>query len=332
MIAPLLDELRTSHDFYVAAVGNAQHQQTKALLERRAQLRNEFITELTGTSQEATGDSADDNNGLRGDPLDALRRGLTTFTAGLTIEPEKTDRLLLEDGRQVDESLLETYAATLEQDPPARLRAVVERQYNQLQADLAYDRTRAGAPAAMVDSGDAPRSLDATTLALFSAEADARTAIQALQEAGFGREQLGVVAQEEGLDRVLDDNRQELARESAGIGALGGTAVGGLVGLLTGASFLIFPGLGALVAAGATATALGITATGAGIGASYGALFGALLGWSTGEEATQRYLAGLQNGEILLAVHGPAEDADRARRILRESGGHDLETRRLDPA
>lgn len=148
-----------------------------------------------------------------------------------------------------------------------------------------------------------------TAIGLFLEPEHAEEVLDALNESGFTRGEVSVLARQEVVEDVIDDERGESAVESAGVGALGGTALGGLVGLIAGASALVIPGIGPALAFGTWATVLGTTAAGAGIGAAYGGLVGALIGFGVAEEQTHIYVEGVRQGGILVLVHpeDPAE-------------------------
>ena len=165
-----------------------------------------------------------------------------------------------------------------------------------------------------------------TVLGLFLERANAEEAIKDLNEAGFRRNEVSILAREEVVEDIVDDERGEAAVESAGVGALGGTALGGLVGLIAGASALVIPGIGPALAAGTWATVLGTTAAGAGIGAAYGGFVGALIGFGVAEEQTHIYVEGMERGGLLLLVQ--TEDADRlqlAEEIMTANGGRGVD-------
>jgi hypothetical protein len=110
------------------------------------------------------------------------------------------------------------------------------------------------------------------------------------------------VAQSDTVADALETEPEGAALETASVGALGGTTVGGMVGLAAGASALVVPGIGPAIAAGALATVLGTTAAGAGVGAAYGSFVGALIGFGIAEEQTHVYVQGVKEGGILLLV------------------------------
>ena len=116
----------------------------------------------------------------------------------------------------------------------------------------------------------------------------------------------------------------DLAGSSAGGASLGGTVVGGLFGLLAGVGIVMLPGLGPVLALGAGATVLGVTAIGAGIGATYAAIFGMLIGWGVAEDDVHRFLRAVEDGKILVAVQAPTDEADRVGDRLRQAGATDV--------
>lgn len=186
-----------------------------------------------------------------------------------------------------------------------------------------------------------------TIAGLFDTYQDAEQAVNELQSLGVTREQISVVARDTVLrERVVGDTDDMMA-EGAGAGAVGGTAIGGLGGLLVGLSSITLPGLGPIITAGTIITALGTTAAGAGIGAATGGLLGALMSIGIPEEDAHVYAESVRRGGILLTVTveeqraTPVLDAlERANAVdiaarrdeLRRSGWqHFDETRTLEP-
>jgi uncharacterized membrane protein len=164
-------------------------------------------------------------------------------------------------------------------------------------------------------------------LGLFANRGMAEEAVAALQRAGFDEDRLGIIANSTTVSDLLDDRRMELAGDSAGVTALGGTFLGGLLGLLAGVGVALVPGVGTVLALGAGAAVLGWTAVGAGIGATYGAFFGTLIGWGIAEDDVHRFLKAVEMGEVLLAVHATADDTALAVQQLEQSGASDIAMR-----
>ncbi|HEX6385906.1 MAG TPA: hypothetical protein VF177_14645 [Anaerolineae bacterium] len=170
-----------------------------------------------------------------------------------------------------------------------------------------------------------------TVMGLFVHYNELEQAIDMLEEAGFSEEKIGLLAQAEAVEALLEDDRQEAIGEGAAYGAAGGGVLGGLIGLIAGAGTLLVPGIGPALAAGTLLSVLGTTAAGAGIGAAYGSITGALTGWGLAEEHVDLYTDGLEKGGALLTVH--TDDPGRieaAKEIMVEANGmgvavHELE-------
>lgn len=171
-----------------------------------------------------------------------------------------------------------------------------------------------------------------TVIGLFKDHEEADAALASLEEVGFTRDEIGLLAQREAVEEVLDSDREEAAVESAGAGVLGGSALGGLIGLLAGASAIVVPGIGPAMAAGAWASVAGTTAAGAGIGAAYGGLVGALIGFGVAEEQTHLYVESVQQGNILMIVQPKGDHLTRAEEIMQEHGAFAIDILSSEPS
>jgi tetrahydromethanopterin S-methyltransferase subunit C len=109
------------------------------------------------------------------------------------------------------------------------------------------------------------------------------------------------------------------APEGAAAGAGAGGVLGGTLGLLAGIGALAIPGVGPLIAAGPVLAAL----SGAAAGAAVGGLTGALVGLGIPELEARAYEGKVKSGNILIAVHTDAREAEKAaEQILKEAGAH----------
>jgi uncharacterized membrane protein len=167
-----------------------------------------------------------------------------------------------------------------------------------------------------------------TIAGLFDNYQDAEHAVNRLEKAGIAREHIGVLARDAVLNERVLGHEEESAAKGAGIGAVGGTAVGGLAGLLSGLSAITIPGLGPVLTAGAVITALGSTAAGAGIGAATGGIIGALTGAGIPEEDAHVYAESVRQGGILLTVKVNDDMATPVRDIMDQSHAVDINERR----
>jgi hypothetical protein len=168
-----------------------------------------------------------------------------------------------------------------------------------------------------------------TVTGLFKQFEEADRVIRALEESGFDRQMISVIARDSALaDRLgLEPTVGEVA-SSAGVGAATGGLGGGLIGLLAGLGALLIPGIGPVFAAGSIATALGLAAGGAGVGAAVGGILGAMTGLSIAEEDADVYAEGVRRGEILVAVETPEERVDEVHGIMDAANAEDIQALR----
>ena len=180
----------------------------------------------------------------------------------------------------------------------------------------------------------------------FSSYEKTETALQELRNSGFSMDAVSVIGRD--LDRQsevagastradLDDRDYNEAGETAKRGAVAGTAVGGLTGLLVGLGALAIPGIGPIMLAGAAATAIATTISGGAIGAAAGGLGGALIGMNIPEDRAQAYGRQVEAGDYLVMVEGSAAEINTAQSIFTKYGirdwfAYDIPDRSPDPA
>lgn len=157
-------------------------------------------------------------------------------------------------------------------------------------------------------------------VATFPSRDDAERGLKRLQDAGFAREEISVVAKD-------DSGSQGASQQSGGMGGMWGDASEGVTwgaglgagaGLLASAGALTIPGIGPLLAAGPLAAALS--------GAAMGGLAGGLMDWGIPEERGRYYEQQVRSGRALVAVQ--VEDADQANtaeQTLKDAGAQDIE-------
>ena len=151
-----------------------------------------------------------------------------------------------------------------------------------------------------------------------------------LQSNGVARDAISVVANNAtgtpATTSVAGDTA-DAGASGAGAGAVGGTVLGGGLGLLVGLGALAIPGIGPVVAAGTLATVLGTTALGAGIGAAAGGLVGALVGSGVPEEDANVYSEGVRRGGTLVTVSVADDMTDKAISVLESHNPVDVDVR-----
>src|SRR5919197_6257901 len=165
-----------------------------------------------------------------------------------------------------------------------------------------------------------------TTIACtFDNRTDAERAINALKDAGFTGDQIGIALRDQKAQGQMAEQTGTRAATGAATGAAGGGLLGGLTGFLVGIGALAIPGIGPVVAGGALATALGIAggtaAAGAGIGAAAGGLVGGLVGLGIPEEEAKYFESGFRSGRTLVTVNAGTGRATEAVDVLRSYGG-----------
>ena len=160
---------------------------------------------------------------------------------------------------------------------------------------------------------------------LFPDVCSARAAVTELKAVGFTNKEIGLAmtnpAENATPTETVTDTR---AAEEAATGAVGGGVLGGLTGLLIAAGVVAIPGLGALLAGGVLASALGVTGAsvvaGSGLGAAAGGLVGGLIGLDIPESEARHFEAGIRSGRVLVLVH-TRERVEEAQAILQRHHG-----------
>ncbi len=158
-----------------------------------------------------------------------------------------------------------------------------------------------------------------TVIGVFHEPNKADEAYQALREAGFGDDQLGIVSTDTRVGNAGLPTGEVTSEvndgDGAAAGAIGGGVVGGIVGA---AASLLIPGIGPVVAGGI----LLATLTGAVIGAAAGGMIGAFTNLGFSEEDAHYYEQEFKAGRTILTVHSDGRP-EEATSILRSHGAYD---------
>ena len=167
---------------------------------------------------------------------------------------------------------------------------------------------------------------------IFSSHKEAEAALNQLREAQFPMNQVSIIAKDsdrlKDSDHIGDAQVQDLhesnqADKGAATGAATGGTIGGITGLLVGLGTLAIPGIGPIMLAGATATAIATTFAGGAIGAVAGGLVGGLVGLGIPEEQAKVYHDHVVNGGYLVIVDGTDAEILHAEEILKNKGIRD---------
>jgi hypothetical protein len=98
--------------------------------------------------------------------------------------------------------------------------------------------------------------------------------------------------------------------------AIGGAALGGLMGFLLASPLLMIPGLGPVLIAGPIAA--GMT------GAIVGGFLGGMAGWGVHADRIQEYEEKVRAGSALVVVSGEPDDVATAKQILEETEAQEV--------
>jgi hypothetical protein len=163
-------------------------------------------------------------------------------------------------------------------------------------------------------------------IGVFSHRRDAEAAITELRDAGFPLSRISIIAKDAnghgiaGVDVDKNVGTGNKADDGLKAGAATGGVVGGLTGLLVGLGTLAIPGIGPVIAGGATATALASTLAGGAIGAAAGGIVGGLVGLGIPEGEAQVYSDRFQRGGYLVIIDGTEAEIRQAEAILKRRG------------
>lgn len=149
---------------------------------------------------------------------------------------------------------------------------------------------------------------------IFAHQADASRAIQALEERGFGDEEISLLMSDTvGEEFKLEDSSK--LPEGVAAGAASGGIIGALIAGLTTVGTIATGG--GLLVAGPVVAAL----AGGGAGAGIGGLIGGLAGYGVSEYEAKLFAREIEDGKILVAVHCDNDNRKKtAERVLGDSG------------
>jgi hydrogenase maturation factor len=166
-------------------------------------------------------------------------------------------------------------------------------------------------------------SQSTTLVAAFEDRSEAEKAVDELEQAGFGADDIGYAIR--GSDAVEGGMITDTQGAKDKRGALAGMATGaGLGAVLGAAAAMLVPGVGPVIAGGVLTMAFG----GAIAGTAIGGIFGAMTGLGVSEEEAKFYEQEFASGKAIIAVKAGPRAAEAAG-ILRRHGGYDLQNRRV---
>jgi uncharacterized membrane protein len=159
---------------------------------------------------------------------------------------------------------------------------------------------------------------------------DAKRVVHALEEAGFGHEDLSIVANHASGGQTVNAGHTKHAEvaEDAAAGATAGTIFGGGVGLMAALGSLAIPGIGPVIGAGWLVSAITGAGVGAVVGVGAGGLVGALIESGVPEQDADTYVEGIRRGGCLVTAKVDDKRVAEAHRIMSARGFVDPVQRR----
>ncbi len=169
-----------------------------------------------------------------------------------------------------------------------------------------------------------PKPDENSVVAVFSQHSAAENAIKQLKSDGFDIKKLAVV----GRDYQTEEDVVGFYNTGDRMKYWGkwGAFWGGLWGLLTGAAFLIIPGVGPIVAAGSVVAWIVAALEGAVVVGGVSALGAGLFSLGIPKNSVVKYETSIKAGKFVLIAHGTAEVVSKARDLLNTSGAEQIDS------
>lgn len=152
-------------------------------------------------------------------------------------------------------------------------------------------------------------------VAVYDAHEAAEGAVKELQIAGFDMKKLSIV----GKNPHAEEHIVGFYNAGDRIKSWGKTGAfwGGIWGLLFGAAFFVIPGIGPILAAGPVVAWIVGALEGAVVVGGVGAIGAGLYSIGLPKDSVLEYEVALKTDRFLLMVHGTADQAEKAREILK---------------
>jgi uncharacterized membrane protein len=155
-------------------------------------------------------------------------------------------------------------------------------------------------------------------VAIFSSHTEAEAAVKELQKSKFDMKQLSIVGKDYHTEEHVVGyyNTGDRMRYWGKLGAFWG----GLFGFLVGSAFFWIPGIGPLVVAGPLVSWIVGALEGATIYGGLSALGAGLYSIGIPKDSVLNYETALKSDKFLVIAHGTADDVQRAKSILEQTG------------
>lgn len=286
--------------FNVSAT-NVANRGLKMLLKTFAQQRSQFADELHTEVKRLGGQP---RIGIQ--PLAAIHRGWIHIKAAMTIGFDNTERVVLNEAVRGESVAVRNYQQALSQPLPISVKQLVQDQYERVQKTKEQVELMRG------------QIGERMVVRLFDTPEDADAAVEALQTAGFERDNLNRVPLDQITTLYEQKHKDQPVWETASAGALVIGTVGAILGLIAGAGAMMIPVIGSMMVSSRFGPIFSTAVAGLLIGLLFGAFLGALIGLGISEDDDFLYDESIKQGHLLLMVKTSKERAEAANRIMLE--------------
>jgi uncharacterized protein (TIGR02284 family) len=300
-IKRLVEVSRESERRFYNAAEHVRNRGLKLILKTYVQQRADFADVLTRLLHQAEAEPPADRD-LSG----ALSRGWTDIKATMIVRRRVRQEILLNEIANEEDATLRAYDQALQQPLPGDVEAIIRQQAIEIERVQRRLRQLAG-------------SKDVRILArLYDDAEEARQVLAQLGRAGFSDDDL-YTARIEAVDLFEDDaserrrSMKDTILAAAGIGAIVGLALSGLLAL---AHRIYFPEIGGILADTPAGVTIELISGGIAIGILFGVIFGALIGRDAAEDDAYLFTKSLQQGDTLLAVFTDSTQVARVEQVI----------------
>jgi uncharacterized protein (TIGR02284 family) len=278
----------------------------KTLAQHRAQFKAELQTEI-----ERVGGKLTERLSFRG----IVHRGRMDILATLIIGPENVEKFVLKEAALGEKVALNEYSKALKQEMLPETKAIVERQYQQIQVvneQIAHLRGHSGKQ---------------LVVRLFDSDQDKETAVRALQAAGYDLDMIETIPLNERMDVYQGEGTT--ISDTIVSGAVGGAIWGSILGAAAGISFLFMPGLGTFWDTTFAGTWGIVALAGTIAGAFFGSILGFFIGVGVSGEDSFLYGDSVAHGNILVMMRTEAKRATEASQIMYQVNAESRDRQRI---
>ncbi|NLY18669.1 MAG: hypothetical protein GX045_06905 [Clostridiaceae bacterium] len=158
--------------------------------------------------------------------------------------------------------------------------------------------------------------MSVTVVGVFDRVEFAEKAAREIKEQGLRTDDISILAKNS--DDTGEGEGKGFMNDNISNGAITGSVIGGLAGLLIGAGMVAIPGLGIVAAAGPITGLIG--------GAATGGIVGGLVDLGIPEAEGKKYESDIRSGKIVFTMRTDEDKVESVSNILKANGAERVET------